>query len=280
LTAALDRPVRFIMAADIYNIWWIRPIVKVLRAIPVRAGDGPREVMRSLNTATQAIQKGELVCIFAEGQITRTGHLLPFKRGLERIMKDTTAPIIPDSVGPTLGQPVFSFAEGRFFWKWPRRIPFPIHVSIGEPLPHDTPAADIRAAVEQLGSNARMARELETPLLGRAFVKTVRRYPFKMCVGDQMRPRLSYLMTYVGCIALARKLKPIIGDEKMVGVLLPQSVGGALLNIGLQLMGRVPVNLNYTASKESMASAVEQCGITHVVTSHQFLKKVSCRGAR
>jgi acyl-[acyl-carrier-protein]-phospholipid O-acyltransferase/long-chain-fatty-acid--[acyl-carrier-protein] ligase len=272
LTAALDRPVRFIMAANIYQVWWIRPIVKMLRAIPVKAGDGQREVVRSLNTATQAIQKGELVCIFAEGQITRTGQLLPFKRGLERIMKDTEAPIIPIQLDQLWGS-VFSFAEGRFFWKWPRRIPFPIHVSIGEPMPFDTPAADVREAVQQLSSDAHMQRELESPLLGRAFVRTVRRHPFKMCVGDQMRPKLSYFMTYVSCIALARKLKPIIGDEKMVGLLLPQSVGGAILNIALQLMGRVPVNLNYTASKDAMASSVEQCEIAHVVTSHQFLKK-------
>jgi acyl-[acyl-carrier-protein]-phospholipid O-acyltransferase/long-chain-fatty-acid--[acyl-carrier-protein] ligase len=272
LTAALDRPVRFIMAANIYQVWWIRPIVKMLRAIPVKAGDGPREVMRSLNTATQAIQKGELVCIFAEGQITRTGQLLPFKRGLERIMKNTDAPIIPIQLDQLWGS-VFSFSEGRFFWKWPRRIPFPLHVNVGEPLPHDTSAAEVRTAVQRLSSEAHMNRELESPLLGRAFVKTVRRHPFKMCVGDQMRPKLSYFMTYVGAIALARKLKPIVNDEKMIGVLLPQSVGGALLNIGLQLMGRVPVNLNYTASKEAMASSAEQCEIKHVVTSHQFLKK-------
>ncbi len=272
LTAALDRPVRFIMAANIYQVWWIRPIVKMLRAIPVKAGDGPREVMRSLNTATQAIQKGELVCIFAEGQITRTGQLLPFKRGLERIMKDTEAPIIPIQLDQLWGS-VFSFAEGRFFWKWPRRIPFPIHVSVGEPMPYNTPAAEVRKAVQRLSSEGHMLRELESPLLGRAFVRTVRHHPFKMCVGDQMRPKMSYFMTYVSCIALARKLQPIIGDTQMVGLLLPQSVGGAILNIALQLMGRVPVNLNYTASKEAMASSVEQCEIKHVVTSHQFLKK-------
>jgi len=272
LTAALDRPVRFIMAANIYQVWWIRPIVKMLRAIPVKAGDGPREVVRSLNTATQAIQKGELVCIFAEGQITRTGQLLPFKRGLERIMKDTEAPIVPIQLDQLWGS-VFSFAEGRFFWKWPRRLPFPIHVSIGEPMPFDTPAAEVRKAVQRLSSEAHMQRELESPLLGRAFVRTVRHHPFKMCVGDQMRPKLSYFMTYVGAIAMARKLKPIVGDRQMIGLLLPQSVGGAILNIGLQLMGRVPVNLNYTASTEAMASSVEQCEIKHVVTSHQFLKK-------
>ena len=45
--------------------------------------------------ARQALDDGYLVCIFAEGQITRIGHLLPFRRGFERIMKEVEAPIIP-----------------------------------------------------------------------------------------------------------------------------------------------------------------------------------------
>jgi acyl-[acyl-carrier-protein]-phospholipid O-acyltransferase/long-chain-fatty-acid--[acyl-carrier-protein] ligase len=37
----------------------------------------------------------EVVCIFAEGQMTRIGQMLPFRRGFERNMKNIDAPIIP-----------------------------------------------------------------------------------------------------------------------------------------------------------------------------------------
>ena len=50
-------------------------------------------------------------------------------------------------------------------------------------------------------------------------------------------------------------------------MLLPASVGGALANIGDPLAGQVPVNLNFTAGREAMAAAIEQCGIRTVVTS-------------
>ncbi len=60
-------------------------------------------MLRSLQTASEAIRNGEVVCIFAEGQITRIGHLLPFRRGFERIMKDVEAPIIPVALDGVLG---------------------------------------------------------------------------------------------------------------------------------------------------------------------------------
>ena len=52
----------------------------------------------SQSAASQAIRDGEVVCIFAEGQITRTGQMLPFRRGYEKIMKAVDAPDIDVTV--------------------------------------------------------------------------------------------------------------------------------------------------------------------------------------
>ena len=59
----------------------------------------------------------------------------------------------------------------------------------------------------------------------------------------------------------------------MVGLMLPASIGGALANLAVTLSGRVPVNLNFTAGKESIAKAIEQCGIKTILTSRVFLIK-------
>jgi acyl-[acyl-carrier-protein]-phospholipid O-acyltransferase/long-chain-fatty-acid--[acyl-carrier-protein] ligase len=59
----------------------------------------------------------------------------------------------------------------------------------------------------------------------------------------------------------------------MVGLMLPASIGGALANLASLIAGRVPVNLNFTAGRESIASAIEQCGIDTILTSRQFLAK-------
>ncbi len=80
-------------------------------AIPISSELRPREMLQALRTASEAIQNGEVVCIFAEGQITRIGHLLPFRRGFERIMKDVEAPIIPVALDGVWGS-IFSFDKG------------------------------------------------------------------------------------------------------------------------------------------------------------------------
>ena len=62
--------------------------------------------------------------------------------------------------------------------------------------------------------------------------------------------------------------------EKMIGVLLPPSVPGALLNFGISLAGRVPVNLNYTSSKQAMEVAVERSGLKTIFTTEKLLSRL------
>jgi acyl-[acyl-carrier-protein]-phospholipid O-acyltransferase/long-chain-fatty-acid--[acyl-carrier-protein] ligase len=69
-------------------------------------------------------------------------------------------------------------------------------------------------------------------------------------------------------------LKTVWAGQEKVGLLLPPSVGGALVNFAALLAGKVPVNLNYTLSNEALASCIRQCEIKTVVTSKAFLDKV------
>jgi acyl-[acyl-carrier-protein]-phospholipid O-acyltransferase/long-chain-fatty-acid--[acyl-carrier-protein] ligase len=87
LTACIDRPVRFLIFRKHYDRWWIKPWAKLARSIPISSEDQPRELIRSLREAAAAVKAGEIVGIFPEGQVTRTGRLLPFHRGLERILQ-------------------------------------------------------------------------------------------------------------------------------------------------------------------------------------------------
>ncbi|MBC8095797.1 MAG: MFS transporter, partial [Akkermansiaceae bacterium] len=95
MLASTDRRVRFMMFKAHYELPYMKPFARILGVIPISSEQRPREMIKSLQIASDAIRAGDVVCIFAEGQITRTGHLLPFRRGFERIMKDVEAPIIP-----------------------------------------------------------------------------------------------------------------------------------------------------------------------------------------
>ena len=148
LTAAAKRPVRFLISKEFYESPWLKPFVRVARVIPIPSGIRPHEVTLALQRCGDAIRNGNVVCVFAEGGITRTGRLMPFQRGFEKIMHDVDAPIVPVALDGLWGS-IFSFAGGKFFWKWPSRLRRPVTVNFGRPLPPTSTAGEVHAAVEK-----------------------------------------------------------------------------------------------------------------------------------
>ena len=153
LMASIDRPVRFLIFKDFYDHPLIHPFAVMGGGIPISSELRPREMIRSLRTAGEAIAAGEVVCIFAEGQMTRIGQLLPFRRGLEFIVKGVDAPIIPVQLGGVWGS-IFSYENGKYFWKLPKRLLQPVTVSFGKPMPSTSSAFEVRQAVEELQTEA------------------------------------------------------------------------------------------------------------------------------
>jgi acyl-[acyl-carrier-protein]-phospholipid O-acyltransferase/long-chain-fatty-acid--[acyl-carrier-protein] ligase len=272
LMASLDRPIRFVVDARYAEYPLLRPLMKALRVIPIASGEGPRVILRALRDAGTALDNGEIVCIFPEGQITRTGTLLPFRRGFERIVKGRQAPVIPVHLDRLWGS-IFSFERGRFLTKWPERIPYPVSVSFGTALPSDTPAHELRDAIRTLGEAAWGLRKTYRRPLHRGFIHAMRRHPFRFAMADQTRPRVSSLQALIGSIVLARALRRHWEDQRYVGILLPPTVAGALVNVAAPLCGKTSVNLNYTVGKSGLEAAVRLAGLRTIVTSRTFVEK-------
>jgi acyl-[acyl-carrier-protein]-phospholipid O-acyltransferase/long-chain-fatty-acid--[acyl-carrier-protein] ligase len=273
LIASTDRPIRFLIYKGIYDLPFIKPFARMIRAIPISSEQRPREMLHSLREATDAIQHGEVVCIFAEGQITRIGRLLPFRRGFERIMKGVDAPIVPVNLDGVWGS-IFSFERGRFLWKIPRSIPYPVTVSFGKPMPPSARPFEVRQAVQQLQSDAYRHHKSRLHTLHRSLIRTAHRYPFRFATADKRRPRMKWSGALLSAIFLARRLRTVWADQEMVGILLPPSVPGALVNFAAMLAGKIPVNLNYTSSNETLASCAAQCKLETVITTRLLLEKI------
>ncbi len=272
LLASADRPIRFLMFQDIYDLPLMKPFARMMRAIPISAELRPRDMIRSLRAASDAVRGGELVCIFAEGQISRTGQMLPFRRGMERIMQNVDAPIVPVALQGVWGS-IFSFENRRFLWKFPRRIPYPVSVNFGTWLPSTATAAEVRRSVQELLAEASIADRKPKVTLDRVFVRTTRRYAWRFAAGDARVPKISLGGVLIKTIFVARRLRKVWQGQEMVGVMLPPSVGGALVNYAATLLGLVPINLNYTASNEVIASSARQCNLQTVITSKAFLER-------
>ena len=189
-----------------------------------------------------------------------------FRPGFLSMIKGTAAPVVPVYLGGLWGS-IFSFEGGRFFWKWPRRVPYPVSIhfgpargpgrrrfqrppgrrALGDPShataiePRNEPAAEVPAHVPPAMRRSKVADSTGADLTGAELL--------------------------MGTLVLRRLLRRDVLDrgEQNVGVLLPPSVGSVLANAALAIDRRMAVNLNYTVSSEVMNQCIAQCGIRHVL---------------
>ena len=272
LLATQQRRIRFIMHQEVYNIRGMHPLFKLMGVIPVAPAGSRKQMVEFIKTSRQALDDGYLVCIFAEGMITRNGMLHQFKGGLETILKGTEHPIIPIHIGGAWGS-IFSYAHGKPFSKLPTSFPYPISIHFGAPLPANSKSSEVQQAVAELACQYFEDQKSRRSSLSELFFRTARSNWTRKALSDSSGKQLSYGKTLCGALALAEQLKTRLDDSEMIGLLLPSSVGGALANLAVPLTNRIPVNLNYTASPEAVQSAIDQCGITTLVTSKRFIER-------
>src|SRR3972149_5715322 len=230
--------IRFIIARDYYDLRPLQWFFRLMKAIPLSA-NSRRDIVMAIEQARNELRNGNVVCIFAEGEISRTGNIRPFKRGLEKIAEGLNVPVIPVHLDRVWGS-IFSFRGRRFFYKLPEGLFRTVTVSFGKPLPSDATAQEVRQATTELGCEAVRYRRNHLDLL----------------------PRL---------------IKRHCSGESVVGIMLPASVGGALANIAVLMAGKSVVNLNFTAGMEAIASAIRQSGVKTILTSRLFLEKVEMK---
>ncbi|MEM9081108.1 MAG: 1-acyl-sn-glycerol-3-phosphate acyltransferase, partial [Verrucomicrobiota bacterium] len=129
IAAASPRPVRFIMAEQCYRRKWVGKFARIFDAVPV----SPQRAKDAIRVAAEEVAKGSVVCIFPEGQLTRSGAVCEVKRGFEMIARKAKCPVVPAYLHGLWGTWT-SFAGGRFFGKWPRKLAAGVTVSFGEAI--------------------------------------------------------------------------------------------------------------------------------------------------
>jgi acyl-[acyl-carrier-protein]-phospholipid O-acyltransferase/long-chain-fatty-acid--[acyl-carrier-protein] ligase len=236
---------------------------------------GPKSIGRAIRDARDGLNNGDVIGIFPEGTITRTGQLQAFRPGMSKILKNTDAKIVPVHLEGMWGS-IFSFSGGKYFWKWPDKLRRTITVYIGDPLPADTPISTVRGKVQALGSQAQIDHRREFPVLARQVLRTWRRRGKRLQAADTLGTEVGGRKLLINTLALRRCLHREVfsKDEQFIGVLLPPSVGAVAVNVALAADRRVSANLNYTVSSDVMNHCIHDVGIKHVLTSDRFLEKI------
>ena len=239
---------------------------------------GPKSIMRAIKEAREGLNNGDVIGLFPEGTLTRTGQLQAFKPGLGKIMQKTDAVIVPIWVEGMWGS-IFSFSGGKFFYKWPTKFRRTLTMHIGEPVPGDLPLEQVRSRVHALGAKATIDVRRDLPILARRIVRVWRKRGSDLQVADSMGNEVSGREMLIRVLALRRVLRREVlsDDDRFVGVLLPPCVAAVAVNVALAIDRRVSANLNYTVSSEVLNHCNESVGVKNVLTSKRFLSKLDLK---
>ena len=228
-----------------------------------------------MRDAIARIQAGEIVCLFPEGELTRTGALLKLRRGYEIIARQAEAPVVPVWLDQLWGS-IFSYRGGRFFTKLPKAIRYRVTVAFGRPLSADeADIATVREELLKLGEFCYSQRPAFRGHIGRAALRGLKRHRFRIGLVDGMDGSKLVRGKVLGvAMALARHLQKTYPEEKRLGVVLPPGKGGLVANLAVILAGKIPVNLNFTSLREAIESATEQAGLRTTITARPMAKRL------
>jgi acyl-[acyl-carrier-protein]-phospholipid O-acyltransferase/long-chain-fatty-acid--[acyl-carrier-protein] ligase len=277
LVLTSPRPVRMVVFAGNFKSRLLNFLGRIFGVIIIRPGS--TSVTRSLDEAAEAARNGDLVCIFPEEELSLSGQVQTFKRGVVKILEKANVPVIPVYLDGLWGS-IFSFERGKFFWKWPRKIPYPVWIHYGQPISELEDVFQLRQAVQDLGAEAVEQRMKKDANLTREFViqckKRGRRLKYADSTGEERSGKQLLMRTLI----LRRLIRPLLDDdEKYVGVMIPPTVAAATTNTALAIDKRVAVNLNYSVSAEVLNACIELTGIKHVITSRlaymEFKKRLN-----
>jgi acyl-[acyl-carrier-protein]-phospholipid O-acyltransferase/long-chain-fatty-acid--[acyl-carrier-protein] ligase len=268
--ATSSRQIRMLIDAELIDTWRAHGFASLMGGIPIKPS--PKSTRRAIEMSREALSAGELVCIFPEGGISRSGQLQRFKPGVLEIQRDTGAPIIPVWLDEIYGS-IFSFRGGKFFWKWPSLRPRRVSIWFGKQICDPPDIHKVRQAVQDLGADAVAGRKQRTAALPRAMIRNCRKAMFRGKLSDSTGMELTGGKLLAATMVMRRLLlrHVLAPDEKYVGILLPPSLGGVLANSALSMTGRVTVNLNYTATPDVLNKCIERAGIRRILTSRKFI---------
>ena len=270
---ASPRPVRFVMIRAIYERWYLRRFLDFFGVVPISGGQSKQ----ALQTVAELLNAGEVVCLFPEGHISRTGQLGEFKKGFELTATQVQDGVILPFYLRGLWGSAFSFASTKLKENRGGRRAHDVVVAFGEVLAMSSTSEQVKQSVFELSVSSWQTHTLTLPTLPEAWLATAVRRRGQLCAVDSVGTSLSSRRFMAAVFLFARRVRRL-AKEQNVGVLMPASSAGVIANMAVLLTGKTVVNLNYTTSREALRAGIQSAGIRNVITARRFLKKLQDRG--
>ncbi len=271
LQLACPRTIRFVGPEVLKPGGILETLYRMTKTIPL-----PSQIsLGSIRGVVEALHRGEVVCLFPEGAISRTGQLMEIRRGFEVIARRAGVPVVPVSHDGLWGS-VFSFSGNKYLFKSPRLMPTPVCVCFGDALqPEEATAARVRRELLDLGAQAFNERPVLKRHLGREVVRSLAKRPRHVEIVDRTveRREVSAGKLLAASAALSRRIRQQV-SAKRVGIVLPPGAGAAIANIAVLCAGKVPVNLNFTSGRASLELSMKLGEIDTIISARAMQEKL------
>lgn len=277
LGAFLSGRFTFVVNTEMAGRWWARPFLALAHVVTV---DFANPV--SLKNVIRHLRNDEQVVIFPEGRITLTGSLMKVYQGPAMVADKTEAPILPVRIEGAQYTP-FSRLRGKVRLRWFPRITLTVLPPVGLSIPEELHGHERRDAagkqlVDMMTTMMYKTSDLQQTLYAR-LLHSMRVYGRRHEVAEDItRQTMNYDQLVVRSCVLGQLLGSDSELGEHVGLLLPNSNAVLVSFMALQLYGRVPVMLNFSAGESANISAVETAQLKMVYTSHAFVEKAGLQG--
>ena len=271
LQLACPRAIRFVGYDGLRSHGFFNWVFSITRSIAISSVQ-PRA---GIKVAVAALQAGELVCVCPEGNISRTGQLMALQRGFEVMARQANVPVVAAAIDGLWGS-IFSFSGNIFIWKWPRLKPTPVFIAFGRLTPPDRASVGwARLELLDLGRVAFEERPFLKRHLGRECVRALTRMPARLQLVDRTAERreISRGQLFAAAAVLSRRIRESVA-EKRVGIVLPPGAGAFIANLAILAAGKIPVNLNFTTSRQGLETSFKLGGIKTIISAEAMRAKL------
>ena len=262
LQLASPRPVRFVMLKSIYQRWYLKRFLDLMGCIPIAQGASAQS---SLERLAECLNNGEVVCIFPEGTISRTGHLAEFRKGFERAAQlcNDDVVIMPFYLRGLWGSQ-FSRAGEHIKKTQKRSFSRNLIVAFGQPIAKTITSDALKCKVYDLSLTTWQTYINEQPCLGAVWVNRAKQVGNNILLINDQDERLTGHQALAQTLIWARRLSQ--HKSPIIGAMLPPSNQAAILHMAAFIAGKTLVNLESDLPPDVLQNQLKKlnCSLVYI----------------
>lgn len=267
------RPLRIVICRQSYEKWYIRLLLSQMNVIDLDLAK-PAEAMEK---AREALMHGEAVVMFPENGLSPTGNVNPFRLDYSAAMEGVeNLKIVPFYIQGLWGSSYSNASAGyRTIVHSGGRV---VSIAYGKAVPADTKPVQIKCMVQDLSITAWEAYDRQLLPVPNSWIRTAKRKRNAPVVFSPDGKHFSGFSLATAALSFSKIFDKLTKGEKCVGIMIPPSGPGIIVNLALLIMGKTVTNLNYSSSPETMDYCCKLAEVKTIITSKMFVTKLKQKG--